>query len=146
MNDIFEDEEPEFLDDTIELKKEIARLKRQLTKEQKYHDQDMQALRAQIGDLLEKNMALTEANNIFARGLDALRRENNKIVTETTYWHRGGKDLDKRIQEIVGLGKRIVAVCPLETSPHGQITGALIITEHFDKNKSAIAPKGPFRE
>lgn len=135
--DLFDDDDldDQFISSDLELKKEISRLKRQIKKDQKWHDHEILALRGQVRDLVEKNMQLTEANNIFARGLEHLRKDS-RVVTEATYWHRGGKDLSDRIKEIASQGKRIVAMVATEQSSHGHATHVTIVTEYYEKVKS----------
>jgi len=126
--------EDEMFTSEAELKREIKRLERQIKKEQKYHDLELDSFRGQIRDLLAKNMELTETLNIFAKGLENLKKEY--ILTETHYYSRRGvMDLTRRIEELVKHDKRIVAIVPMHQDAHGYTTEALIITEHTTKVK-----------
>lgn len=136
--DLFNDElsdEPLF-ESEAELKREIKRLERQIKKEQKWHDAEIDALRGQIRELLTKNMELNETNHLFAKGLDALKRDT-LIITTPHHWIRRGVEgsLKNRITQLVMDGKRIVSTCPINISPQGDVMEVIIVTEHIDRTK-----------
>lgn len=137
LDSIFDDglsDEPLF-ESEAELKKQVKILERQIKKEQRWHDAEIASLREQIRDLITKNMDLTEANKIFAKGLEYLKREQY-TVTETHMWFSGGKTMKERIIEITGdLQKRVVAITPLRISPQGHLLEAIIVTEYISKTK-----------
>lgn len=142
MNEeLFGDEhlpEEEFLKTEQELRREIGRLNRLARKTEKWHEQEVASLRAQIRDLLTKNMELSETCNLFAKGLDRLKQDT-VIVTIAHHWtRRGAKGLKERIAEFALDGKRIVSICPTNISPQGDTMEAVIVTEHTDRLKKPI--------
>jgi len=126
--------EDEFLKTEQELRREIKRLERLATKTEKWHISEIAGLRAQIRDLLEKNMELSETCNLFAKGLENLKREY--IVTEIHHWTRkGSRGLKERLLDFIAEGKRIKTVTPVYTDPQGHMVEAIIVTEHRTKIK-----------
>lgn len=161
MDDIFDDGLPgdELFPDEHELKKEIKRLNRQLTKFREeqakdinklikqheralintsvLHESQLEHLREQIRELFEKNHELHETSKLFLKGLEHLKQEGIKITT-THHWNRKGVhgSLAERVKQLT-LDKRIVSICPLHVSPQGDVLEALIVTEHIDKMRKA---------
>jgi len=133
--DDFEELPEEFLQSEAELRRENKRLLRLMKKAEKWHDKEIDGLRGQIRELLEKNMDLTETCNLFARGIDRLKDEKH-IITESHHWTRkGARGLKERIGDFTNDGKRIVTIVPMFTDPQGHTTEALIVTEHIEKTK-----------
>lgn len=142
INDNYDLLPEDFLPDVTELKKSVNSLKRELKKKDEWHEKEIVELRSQIRDLLTKNFELTEANNIFAKGLQVLKREE-KIISEVHTWNMYGKQtLAVRIEQLTAhptFGydpkRRVVSVTPTKISSHGDVVEALIITEHIEKRK-----------
>ena len=135
-------DKPEFMDDIENLQKEISKLKRWEKKLKQTHELDISYLRDQIQQLLAKNFDLTEANNIFARGLEQLKQEN-RIITQSHLHHViDAEGIKKKIEELTApptfgpdLKRRIVSMIVLEANSRNQATKVLIVTEHIEKPK-----------
>jgi hypothetical protein len=128
-------------EDESDLKKEINKLKRWEKRLKLEHEMEIDTLRTQIQDLIKKNWELTEANNIFARGLEQLKQDH-KIITESHTHHViDTEGIKKKIQEITmpkfgpDLKKRVVGIITLKANNRNEATEILIVTEHIDKTK-----------
>jgi hypothetical protein len=161
-NAYYESEEPKpiFTDDN-ELKKEIIKLKRELKKQAELHEKEIKrlnkmnervlinneewhvrnilSLREEIRELFEKNLELHETSKIFVKGLEHLKKDGIR-VTQSHIWSRKGVhgSLEARVAQLAMDGKRVMSVCPMQVSHQGETMTALIVTEHFDKNKRSI--------
>lgn len=137
--DHFDSKDSPILEDESELKKEINKLKRWEKKLRQEHELEIDHLRLQIQELLAKNFDLTEANNIFARGLEQLKQDQT-IITESHTHHVIDTDgIKKKIQELTmpkfgpNLKREIVAMITLKANSRNEATEILIVTKHIDK-------------
>jgi|ERR1044072_863988 hypothetical protein len=128
-------------EDESDLRKEINKLKRWEKKLRAEHEQEVFALRLQIQELFKKNWELTEANNIFARGLEQLKQDQ-KIITDSHIHHViDTEGIKKKIQDLTmpkfgpDLKRRIVGIITLKANSRNEATEILIVTEHIDKTK-----------
>lgn len=128
-------------EDESDLRKEINKLKRWEKKLKAEHEQELFALRMQIQDLFKKNWELTEANNIFARGLEQLKQEQRIITESHTHHVIDTEGIKKKIQELTmpkfgpDLKRRVVGIITLKANSRNEATEILIVTEHLDKTK-----------
>ena len=157
FNESFQDEE--LFPDEHELKKKIQKLNNQLRKVEKEHQTELKrqeklskrvienlieehnnsisTLREQLRELLEKNLDLSEACKVFAKGIENLKKDGI-TVTLSHRWSRKGVEgtIEKRISQLAMDKKRIVAILPMIVSPRGETLEAVIVTEHFEKYKT----------
>lgn len=151
----------EMFPDEQQLKKEIAKLNRQLSKfrdEQvrdtnkllkqqekalrnmdEFYQQQLEDLREKNRELFEKNLELHETSKIFVKGLEHLKRDGIRVTSHYNWSKKGVHgSLETRIDQLKLEGKRVISVCPLRVDSYGETIIALIITEHFDKHKKPI--------
>lgn len=129
-------------EDESDLRKEINKLKRWEKKLKAEHEQELFVLRLQIQDLFKKNWELTEANNIFARGLEQLKQEQ-RIITQSHVHHvidmQGIKSKIDELTKTPAFGpdtkRRIVSMITLKANSRNEATEILITTEHIEKVK-----------
>lgn len=130
-------------EDEGDLRKEINKLKRWEKKLKQEHELEIATLRLQIQQLLAKNFDLTEANNIFARGIEQLKQDQ-RIITECHTHHVIDTDgIKKKIQELTmpkfgpDLKRTIEGIITLKANNRNEATEILIITKHIDRSKKA---------
>lgn len=131
----------QFLQDDSELKKEVNKLKRWNKRLQEEHELEVNNLRLQIQQLLAKNFDLTEANNIFARGLEQLKQDQRIITESHTHHVIDTEGIKKKINELTmpkfgpDLKRRVVGIITLKANSRNEATEVMIVTEHIDKAK-----------
>lgn len=147
-----------FLPDEQELKRKVAKLERKIIRMSEEHRRDMKKLEKfhqfqlanqekvhqlhsaslgeQIRELLEKNWELKETSNIFVKGLQHLKQDGIRVTTPHIWDRRGMHgSLENRIKQLAMDGKRIVSICPLRVTHQGDTIEAIIVTEHFKREK-----------
>lgn len=160
MSDKFDDFDDEFLPDELELKRQVAKLKRELkkavkdgekrlkvadkihkartTNRQLLHDQEIAALRDQIRMLIEKNLELGDACKVFAKGIENLKKEGITVIATELWTRKGAQNLEVRVAQLASIGRTNISVVTNRVDHHGYTIEALIISQYIDKYKKPI--------
>lgn len=139
---LMDKESMKMFEDEGDLRKEINKLKRWDKKIREQYDTEISRLRLQIRELFEKNFDLTEANHIFAKGLEQLRQDNRVVTTSHIHHVIDRESIKKYIDDLTkppafGTDKkmRIVSTAVIKSDSRSQATEILIVTEHIEKLK-----------